>query len=562
MDQKEKEKIGLGEMFGDIDSKRYLYESNLQNIFNDYQENIATLDKTKQTALQDAYHIREMSKKYLGEYASNMDIGDVSGNLIDIYGSYQKNLEAIEQNYGELSMNLQQSFQQKRSEALNQLLINEQQFRLEEKSEYAKQVFANLSNEDFGDFDNWRDYLKSEYGEGKLDFEEYQAFQQMMQDERYGEVMSDILLGRIPEGMTVEELVAEEIAQGNFSKSQGNKLILETREYFTERMYNELNRGIESGYFGVKPKLDEEGNVIEGEYEFDTSQKSLYEKYRPYMDKNEYEERIKEAEAYDSMQKEINDRWQDMQPINLKLFSSDGEGKAKYHALFNPKSNVLDQDRDFVDQDSVVFKMGNREYATVKDRLENDEGKPRDVYDEDLDAYYEQVFGSPVTNGSAVNYLGTMYYHKDGSWYRAVSMVSSNNELKLYQSDKFDFEKSSSDLVNLKKDGSIEIDGYTIRHVSNFKDSKGKEMDAYVITGKNEEGKEIQEVYKLSDTKRLGKAKDDPQLELAAKYAEKNIITSKKYRSSRWIFYYQGNYYEYSRGKGNTHYVRMLYKTS
>ena len=38
-----------------------------------------------------------MSKKYLGEYASNVGIGDVSGNLIDIYANYAENLSYIGQ---------------------------------------------------------------------------------------------------------------------------------------------------------------------------------------------------------------------------------------------------------------------------------------------------------------------------------------------------------------------------------------------------------------------------------------------------------------------------------
>lgn len=99
-----------------INPETYLYDVGLQNIFQDYQQNVQTLSQAQQQSLQDAYYIREMSKKYLGEYASNVGIGDVSGNLLDIYGQYQQTVAGINTQFGGAELSLQQQYNQQRRE--------------------------------------------------------------------------------------------------------------------------------------------------------------------------------------------------------------------------------------------------------------------------------------------------------------------------------------------------------------------------------------------------------------------------------------------------------------
>lgn len=94
----------------------FLYDVGLQNIYQDYQRNIATLNQAEQQSLQDAYTIREMSKKYLGEYASNVGIGDVSGNLLDIYGQYQQMVSATREKFQGAEFTLQSEFEKARKE--------------------------------------------------------------------------------------------------------------------------------------------------------------------------------------------------------------------------------------------------------------------------------------------------------------------------------------------------------------------------------------------------------------------------------------------------------------
>jgi hypothetical protein len=93
-----------------FNAESYLYDVGLQNIFQDYQKSIATLNQQEQQSLQDAYYIREMSKKYLGEYASNVGVGDVSGNLLDIYGQYQQAVSGVRSQTDMAELGLQQQY--------------------------------------------------------------------------------------------------------------------------------------------------------------------------------------------------------------------------------------------------------------------------------------------------------------------------------------------------------------------------------------------------------------------------------------------------------------------
>ena len=104
----------------------FLYDVGLQNIYQDYQKTMSTLNQQEQQSLQDAYYIREMSKKYLGEYASNTGIGDVSGNLLDIYGAYQQNVGGIRSEFDTKEMGLQQQYESTRRELETGKMLAEQ----------------------------------------------------------------------------------------------------------------------------------------------------------------------------------------------------------------------------------------------------------------------------------------------------------------------------------------------------------------------------------------------------------------------------------------------------
>ena len=130
--------------YGELEITKYLYESGLQNIFEDYQKSMSAISRQEQQSLQDAYFIREMSKKYLGEYASNVGLGDVSDSLLDIYGQYQQNLGAIRQSYDALRLNLTQEYNKAREETMRNLLLTNYGIEVAKLSEKTQQVMHNI----------------------------------------------------------------------------------------------------------------------------------------------------------------------------------------------------------------------------------------------------------------------------------------------------------------------------------------------------------------------------------------------------------------------------------
>jgi len=166
---------------------KYLYDSGLQNVFNNYQRDIATLEQQEQNQLQDAYYIREMSRKYLGEYASNMGIGDVSGNLIDVYSQYQQNVGEITQQSDMLSLNLQQQFQQNQQAAFQQAL-QQMEVQLDEN---AQTTLFNITTNNTGDMD-WKSYLQSQLDGGLIDQGSYQQLYTQIYSSKMSQVEANV----------------------------------------------------------------------------------------------------------------------------------------------------------------------------------------------------------------------------------------------------------------------------------------------------------------------------------------------------------------------------------
>lgn len=179
----------------ELEFQKYLYQVGLENIFSQYQKNIANLDSARQKDIQDAYFIREMSKKYLGEYASNTGIGDVSGNLIDIYGNYAENLAAINANYAALEAAYENKMLEESNTISQQLLGTEIQLKIsgyEQTVLEAQGVISRgIQTGDYGGYDNVEDYINSldlpedtkedfiEWANAEIDFFESSTFVQI-----------------------------------------------------------------------------------------------------------------------------------------------------------------------------------------------------------------------------------------------------------------------------------------------------------------------------------------------------------------------------------------------
>jgi hypothetical protein len=138
---------------GNLEYTKYLYESGLQNIFNEYQMQVQSLQQQEQQSLQSAYYLREISKKYLGEYASNVGVGDVSGNLIDIYSQYASNITNIETEFANLELNLNRQYMMQKMQTFNDILTTQYQI----TQEQFDQAAISVAETAFSDYD--RDIL-------------------------------------------------------------------------------------------------------------------------------------------------------------------------------------------------------------------------------------------------------------------------------------------------------------------------------------------------------------------------------------------------------------------
>lgn len=130
---------------GAFEVKKYLYQAGLANIYEDYQQNIANLKKEELRQVQDAYIVREMSKKYLGEYASDVGIGDVSGKLLDIYGDYQKARQDIGLSFGEQRFNLEKEYRANKFSIFAEQLANQYDLEVAKLNFAEEEIMTNLA---------------------------------------------------------------------------------------------------------------------------------------------------------------------------------------------------------------------------------------------------------------------------------------------------------------------------------------------------------------------------------------------------------------------------------
>lgn len=145
---------------GGSELKLSLYDSGLQNIFDDYMKQVDILNAEEKQAIDDAYVSRKIEEKYLGEYASNTGIGNVDGNLIDIYSNYQDNIQEISDNKDELQLNLQSEYDTAKKEAFNNILQTQYDIEVEKLDENAQNIIHNIAVGNTGDMTNF-EYLES-----------------------------------------------------------------------------------------------------------------------------------------------------------------------------------------------------------------------------------------------------------------------------------------------------------------------------------------------------------------------------------------------------------------
>jgi hypothetical protein len=189
----EEEQQPVGVLSG-LETQKFLYESGLQNIFNDYQRSIATLSQSKQKAVQDAYYIKELSKKYLGEHASNVGVGDVSGNLIDIYSRYQSHIGEIETHHDELKLGLSEQFNQAKLETFYNLISTEFAISQEQFNQNEQDIIFQIQTGAFSPIEAFQ-HLEREYAAGNIRPETYRTIYSALYAQGLGEITENITSG-------------------------------------------------------------------------------------------------------------------------------------------------------------------------------------------------------------------------------------------------------------------------------------------------------------------------------------------------------------------------------
>ncbi|MDA3932050.1 MAG: hypothetical protein PF513_04865 [Tenericutes bacterium] len=434
--------------YGMSELNNYLYDSKIQNVFKDYQENIASLNKSERQSLEDAYYVRELSKKYLGEYASNTGIGDVSGNLLDIYGNYQNNRADIKSNYDALEMNLTQEYRREKMGAFEEKMKAQYNMAVADFEEGSQEIMFNAVTGGYGDdYADGFEYLDAMKESGDLSNTDYQKAYISLSDTTYDAIETNITNGNY-EGF---ETAQEYIDSNSFLNAQQKSVLggyasdVEEQNQITDVLLKLDNKDFEEG---VNP-LDyiEENRELMGETE--------YAKYYNQYQGETYNEAINNFDPEIDTVEEYVEQYRQLglgEGYLEQLQEGATEFKAGYDAskidttvLNEDSESYLGDDFDFnvnfdgenVDGTSYIYKDADGNLvATVKDSAYNEEdGWTPEV--DDISQYYEDTKGEKPDNFDEITVRASQtvgegedasndakdwsYVYEGGRWYRQVT---------------------------------------------------------------------------------------------------------------------------------------------
>lgn len=503
-----------GSTYGDLEMTKYLYESGLQNIFNTYQQNISKLNSQQQQQVQDAYYVRELSKKYLGEYASNVGVGDVSGNLIDVYSDYQKNISSIKENYGNLSFNLQQQYQSERFNTLSNIMKTQYQIDVAKKDEVFNKVLSEITYGDKEDKYSYLDSMKSQ-----LNSDDYLTlFNTLKEEDRLNEV-------KTANKELTNLMFSQEITADSYNKLEGLRDVVGEEAYISARqnlvskqtediVYNMLygTEGEEPLAYldSIKSQVGDDvydalysqfyddfktgliGRIDSGMYGLDAEGKPLgspldtIEKYKDILTPKDYET-MKATYAEQEARTEEYYSAFDYKNITSQELSA---------GVANP--DYIGEDYDFaintrfdegINASSEGFKdsAGNKYFVAISSvDSEKLNVTGQELFDEySIKAESDDALTDTPQNGYMMDYAVTdengqtstkTFVYKNGTWYRTVKENPiTNDEMKLWVMGS-DNSKELTDGVYLK-DNWIGNDTFTINGVDFVAKALGKKYD-------------------------------------------------------------------------------------
>ncbi len=431
--------------YGLSELNNYLYDSKLQNIFKDYKENIATLNKQEQTNLQYAYYIREMSKKYLGEYASNHGINNVSGDLMSIYSDYQKNLGEIKANYDTLEMNLTQEYRNQKMTMFNEKMKSQYDMAITDFSTKSQEIMFNASigKYDTNLYNNGFEYLDDMFAKKEMSQEDYIKAYGTLRETTISQIETNLYNKNYGDFDTAEEYIASfgnifddstiDMLTGvatSIVKEQATSQIMSD---ISERNWGEYNDGFEyldahrdemgdELYWSERSKVYTNALVEIGNELLQQDDPEAYlETWRGKISDTDLAEFKEGLEDYQSYQETL-DEYEIMSP-QIK----DDEG----NLIDNP--NYIGDDYDFsmnvpyadVGRDSYSYQdsQGNR-YFAVRGAAD-DEGEDSPYYKNTQDLFEEW------NNSERSGYTGLPPINGD----RLISIVDVNKSIPILDED-------------------------------------------------------------------------------------------------------------------------------
>lgn len=471
---KVKNSVGIDfSSIGNLESTKYLYELGLQDIFNSYKQNIETLSQKEQSELQDAYYIRKMSEKYLGEYASNNNIGNVSGDLLQIFANYQDNISEIGKHYDELELNLTQEFQKERLSQMQNILQTQYNMDMEKLDLSSQEVLYNIAMGNTGEMTDM-EYLKLAYENNQISREAFMSGMLSLQEEERitnaNQVMTDIRTGNTNELSNVAYL----------EKALENELI--DQEFFNENIvalydenYNMILENISNGTLG----FTENGDIEESSMAYLEANKNL-------ISQAQYEDLKYKIQYAETLNKELSDVLE-TKPISPSEMED-----------VNP---VFDFGGANVDMNSTVAwedSQGNR-FFTVYENADVDPQYP--ISGEELT---EEWLSQPNNEGLrpidgdmvalTVNGTETTYRLVNNKWHRVVQQQPIESTMKLWNFSEGDFNEENVNYSFDKRSGKNDIFTFNGIEYQQEKNTKFK----YDWNSLDEEQKEIYNVMEAT----------------------------------------------------------------
>lgn len=464
--------------FGDLEMTKFLYENGLQNIFDDYQKNVETLSQAEKQNLQDAYYIKEMSKKYLGEYASNTGIGDVSGSLVDIYGKYQENVGEIQGNYDALELNLAKEYQSERINGFNNIMMTQYNIEAAKMDASSQDILFNVQTGNTGEL-NAFDYLESV--KDTLRDEDYQAIYGTLYTQQMQEITSNIQNGFYgyntdADGNKVRETDPQaylDTFKDTFSDSDFNQLqgvisnvssqktastimndistgnYVGTRLEYLESMRDqispddyqamysqlyaqtvmEIENNLTSGYYGYKDVEVENSHNGDPDANIDgvagAGVNTTTTERQAITDPLEYLEQYKDDLSPKHYQQLVDQLTAGQEEANSaaelgKVTDFRDPTSESYQPNFDP--TYYFGDTPDISSNSQVYEFLGQQHVQVDVNVDQDENLPTYVDSEMLFEYYEGQNPDGIPNaGEILNYRGTYYAFNNGNWNRLVS---------------------------------------------------------------------------------------------------------------------------------------------